>query len=622
MFAEADAKAHKVPGQEATRWEFNVVDHLEGFEAPIVGIMQNRFKAGTDIDQYLDRTEDNVLLEPIIDDILGERSREGLNNFAQDLDEMNAEALGFLQPKMTRASLPVRAMFLKGMPYVASDNEIPGDNAQAPAQWRGNDSQKEALKKAFTQKVSLVWGPAATGKSEVLANIIVEALRRNASERILVNAPRNVPVDSLLKRAVSVYESNNPRVQAPFVRLFSASQIQAQHAVKASVLNDPHHIENLRMAEASQNRPRWGAYGKNHAELIAEGFIEDEKKAKAYFKASFELTRIVMDKAKVVFCTTAACRNKALRWTVREENEVKLLTWKPTMNIVDEAACANPLELLLPLASFDTIKRAIYGGDHKQLPPFLVSDEAKKLWAKTFFEELVIRNWPTTLLNVQYRTHSDAAEAAYHVIYDDKVSAFHKTDVAPRPFYINFTGKLPAKFSAHGREWQLTTYLNFVDVAGGVQEGPDNGSKYNLREVEVVMSMLKTFLGFGANARGIAVVTGYTLQFEKIQEQLRGLHRTEPQKGWNQINLLTAGTVQAEEYNIVILSLVKTSGARGFLGERERANVVCTRHREAMYFVSALFNTNPPSSSRQIVAGARSQVWVDEPCDFEISSKN
>lgn len=80
MFAEADAKAHKVPGQEATRWEFNVVDHLEGFEAPLVGIIQNRFKAGKDIDQYDTRTDDDVLLEPIIDDVLGERSREGLSN--------------------------------------------------------------------------------------------------------------------------------------------------------------------------------------------------------------------------------------------------------------------------------------------------------------------------------------------------------------------------------------------------------------------------------------------------------------------------------------------------------------------------------------------------------------
>ena len=57
----------------------------------------------------------------------------------------------------------------------------------------------KVLEPAFKHKVSLVWGPAATGKSEVLARIIVETIRRDPSERILCCAPRNIPVDSLLQ---------------------------------------------------------------------------------------------------------------------------------------------------------------------------------------------------------------------------------------------------------------------------------------------------------------------------------------------------------------------------------------------------------------------------------------
>ncbi len=57
-----------------------------------------------------------------------------------------------------------------------------------------------------------------------------------------------------------------------------------------------------------------------------EGFIEDGKEAKAYFRCVNELTRIAMDKAGVGFGTTAACRNKALRWTVQEGNSVRALT--------------------------------------------------------------------------------------------------------------------------------------------------------------------------------------------------------------------------------------------------------------------------------------------------------
>lgn len=44
-------------------------------------------------------------------------------------------------------------------------------------------------------------------------------------------------------------------------------------------------------------------------------------------------------------------------------------------------------------------------------------EEAKKAWAETLFEELKDRGWPTTMLDTQYRTHSDAAETAYQVIH-------------------------------------------------------------------------------------------------------------------------------------------------------------------------------------------------------------
>ncbi len=265
-------------------------------------------------------------------------------------------------------------------------------------------------------------------------------------------------------------------------------------------------------------------------------------------------------------------------------------TWQPTMNIVDEAACANPLELLIPLATFDTIQSVVYGGDHEQLPAFLVSEEAMALWKKTFFEELMDRKWPTTLLNVQYRCHSDAAEAAYHVIYADRVSAHWQTGQPARPFFKDLSSALPIRFSANGREYALTTYLNYVNVAGA-EQGPEKGSKFNMAEVNVVIAMLQSFLDRGFTGRSIAVVTGYTLQFVKIQEALRALHTADTGKGWNTVTLVTANTVQAEEYEIVILSLVKTQGSRGFIEQKQRANVVCTRHREAMYFVSIPFHS-------------------------------
>ena len=160
------------------------------------------------------------------------------------------------------------------------------------------------------REASLVWGPAATGKSEVLANIIVQALLRNPSERILCVAARNVPVDSLCKRANTVYKANHPGIenaQIHFVRLFSESQIQAQYAVNNKALDNPYHIANRRMAEAFRNQARWRAYGADNPEMRANGFIADDKQAMKYARCASELTRIVMDKASVAFCGTTIC---------------------------------------------------------------------------------------------------------------------------------------------------------------------------------------------------------------------------------------------------------------------------------------------------------------------------
>lgn len=123
---------HTYPGQEAKRWEFNVVDRLEDFDAPIVGIMQNRFRPGDDIARFAGRIETKgVEMEPIFDDVLGERSREGLSDFGKDLDQLTADALGIMTAPMTTTKLPTRAMFLKEVAYEASDNEFIGSNAPA-----------------------------------------------------------------------------------------------------------------------------------------------------------------------------------------------------------------------------------------------------------------------------------------------------------------------------------------------------------------------------------------------------------------------------------------------------------------------------------------------------------
>lgn len=261
------------------------------------------------------------------------------------------------------------------------------------------------------------------------------------------------------------------------------------------------------------------------------------------------------------------------------------MTWKPTSYIVDEAACANHLELLLPLGRFGTIRHVVWGGDHEQLGAFLVSDEARKAWKKSFFKDLMDRQWPLTQLNINYRTHSDLAEAPNHVIYEGKVNAHYPTLDYPTKSgsFNSLVTKLPIAFSADDKQYELTTYVNIVNVAHGAEEG--QFSKSNVAEVNCIVEMIKRFHVLGMPSSITAVITAYVAQFELLLDRFRQLQEDDPNGKWDKINLLTAGRVQAEEYDVVILSLAKTKGSRGFIGEKSRANVVCTRAKVAMYYV-------------------------------------
>ena len=66
--------------------------------------------------------------------------------------------------------------------------------------------------------------------------------------------------------------------------------------------------------------------------------------------------------------------------------------------IIDEASQATIPSILIPIAK---AHRFILAGDHKQLPPTIISDKAGGL-EKTLFEEL-IRMYPfkSQLLNIQ-----------------------------------------------------------------------------------------------------------------------------------------------------------------------------------------------------------------------------
>ena len=580
-------------------WSITLIGKDQRSEAPLLGIVNNHF---ADAASMIGRCgeEDGIRLEPEFVDVLGERSRASLKDLEKTFNDEHAALLGFMT-KGNKSKIALRELFLPGVPFVENDkNLISTDipNSQGLSQ-RLNESQVQAIEMAISNKVSVVWGPAATGKSRVLAHMIRLLLIRDKSEKIIVCAPTHVAVDNLLKRAASVWaeECSTNEPDKGFVRLFSESEIETQYLKRQSeVYEDAYHIDAQRFSLADRNKGRCRAYLQGRKELLENGAIIDKKLYEAYKKQRGELTNKILGEARVVYCTCTSLRNRALHFETqsKDKKERIVIAWPAKTCIIDEAGCANPLQvmylllfwghfnpnnceqvLLAPTTFSVSLHRLVLAGDHLQLPAFVLSDAAKKLWPRSFLKDCVDKGVPKTQLAVQYRMHEQLYAAANAIVYDGRVASAYKTS-DPSPFLRHLLGSLP-EFTGGNKTYKLNSFSNFINVEGKHQTIP-NGSSCNSAEVEVVENLVKQLKANGKPASSIAVLTGYLWQLENLQKAAK-------KNGWSDVRILSVDTSQGDEFDIVIISLVKTEGGSGFMGGLERANVAVTRCKEARYLV-------------------------------------
>lgn len=109
IFPDKESYENRVPGSEEEGWQITIVNSLPHFstEAPMIGILLNRFRTPSESRTKVGREETGLDLHPIIEDILGERSRDALQDFADDLDALGKETAGFLKKKTTPSNLPM-----------------------------------------------------------------------------------------------------------------------------------------------------------------------------------------------------------------------------------------------------------------------------------------------------------------------------------------------------------------------------------------------------------------------------------------------------------------------------------------------------------------------------------
>ncbi|NWY53210.1 SMBP2 protein, partial [Chionis minor] len=411
-------------------------------------------------------------------------------------------------------------------------------------------SQREAVSFSLAQReLAIVHGPPGTGKTTTLVEIILQAVQQGL--KVLCCAPSNVAVDNLVERLAG-YKARILRLGHP-ARLLEPIQQHSLDAVlargdNAQIVADIRKDIDQAFAKTKKAQDR----GERSHFLSEIKALRKELKEREEAAMAAALTH-----ASVVLATnTGASSDGPLK--LLPENHFDVV-------VIDECAQALEASCWIPLLK---APKCILAGDHKQLPPTIISHRAAaKGLSLSLMERLIERYGERVvkMLTVQYRMHQAIMQWASSEMYGGRLMAH--PSVAQR-----LLKDLPGVASTE----ETTIPLLLIDTAGcGLfeLEVEDEQSKGNPGEVQLAGLHIQALVEAGVKAQDIAVVAPYNLQVDMLREHL--CHR------YPELEIKSVDGFQGREKEAVILSFVRSNrkGEVGFLAEDRRINVAVTRAR-------------------------------------------
>jgi ATP-dependent RNA/DNA helicase IGHMBP2 len=392
--------------------------------------------------------------------------------------------------------------------------------------------------------VALVHGPPGTGKTTVLVELIRRAAARG--EQVLACAPSNLAVDNLVERLADK--------GLDCVRLGHPAR------VLASVLE--HTLEEKAKAHPDAEIAR--DLVKQALQLKREASKKEQRRASDRFSAARSQER----EARQLFAEARAKEDSAER-DVLSRAQVVLATLtglesgvvgqrRFALAVIDEATQAVEPAAYLAMLRAD---RVVLAGDHLQLPPTVLAQEAGALAISLFerLQKLAPQAMVTLLL--QHRMH----EQIMHV-----------------PSRLMYGGKLRAHPAVANRALDLKP-LQIIDTAGrGFEEETPEGSdsKRNPGEAKLCAAEVQGLIALGVPLTEIAVICPYDAQGQLI----RSLIPNEVEAG---LEVDTVDGFQGREKDAVIVSLVRSNDRSelGFVADLRRLNVALTRARKKLIVI-------------------------------------
>ncbi|GAA7691892.1 AAA domain-containing protein [Helicobacter pylori] len=252
--------------------------------------------------------------------------------------------------------------------------------------------------------------------------------------------------------------------------------------------------------------------------------------------------------------------------------------------IVDEAAKANPLELLMVMALAK--ERIILVGDDRQLPHYLddeiekkledesqdVKDEIEKALKDSMFKKLKERAQKLKELDGKESFITLNKQYRMHLLLGGLVS-----DVFYEPHNEGFESPLKKEHFKHNLRNLDSKPLAWIDVKNTKERRNADGSYYRESEIAAIKKCLDDFMEDEPNFT-FGVITFFSEQKRRLEQAL---------KGYANLEIGTVDSFQGKEFDVVFLSSVRTSHTEGFgfLKDSPRLCVALSRQKRALIVV-------------------------------------
>jgi len=460
-----------------------------------------------------------------------------------------------------------------------------------------NESQMEAVGKALASEPTfLIHGPPGTGKTTT----VVEAIYQHVKDgrKVLATADSNVATDNMVERlaayGIDVVRVGNPSRITPAVVRHSLDYLLQQDEDYRRALKLYEEVDRLR--EEQRNflapTPRWRRglsdeqimrYAETgtpvrgvHPNAIRKmaAWLRLQKRIGALIERakSYEAVAVerILRRADVVCATNSSAGSEMLR------------NFSFDVVFIDEATQSTEPSCLIPMVKGKTW---IMAGDHKQLPPTVLSEEAAKSLSLTLFERLleVYGEGIKSLLRIQYRMHEDIMEFPSRAFYGGQLVA-HESVARHTLRDLGITPERTANLTPpYDMILNPDRPVIFVDTAGRFPERQRHGSTsyYNEGEARIVFAILKRLLLLGLQPQDVGVISPYDDQVAHIRERLadEGIP--------DEVEVKTVDGFQGREKEVIVVSFVRSNPRReiGFLADVRRLNVAITRPKRKLITV-------------------------------------